>query len=109
MNYPKELIIKRDITNTKVENKNDIIGFINKYYELDILEGYLFSLKTQTKLNPNELVEIIDATENRILVIKKYLDSYDLIKDDELKLVEFYETNYKFIEGMINYYVEKGA
>ena len=109
MNYPKELIIKRDITNTKVENKNEIIAFIDKYYELDILEGYLSSLKSQTKLDVSELMSIIDATEKRIMVIKNYLDNYELIKNDEMKLVEFYEENYKFIEGLINYYIEKGV
>ena len=109
MNYPKELIIKRDSTNTKVVNKFEIVDFINNYYEINILEGYLFSLKTQDKLEPIELEEIIDATQKRILVIKNYLDSYELIKNDELKLVEFYESNFKFIEGLINYYIEEGV
>ena len=109
MNYPKELIIKRDITNTKVENKQEIIEFIDKYYELDILEGYLSSLKIQNKLDPNELIEIIEATEKKVNEIKNYLDNYELIKNDESKLVEFYENNYKFIEGLINYYIEKGV
>ena len=73
MNYTKELIIKRDITNTKAENKQEIIEFIDKYYELDILEGYLSSLKIQNKLDPNELIEIIEATENTSYCSYKFM------------------------------------
>ena len=44
---------------------------------------YNIELKTQTKLDPSELAEIIESTEKRISIINNYLNAYELIKDDE--------------------------
>lgn len=106
MNWPKELIIKRDETNTKVANINQIISFINRCYDEDILAAYLSQLKTQTKLDMSEVSSIIDATEYRINKINIFLTEYENNKDDEEMLANFYEKNYKFIEGMIEYYIK---
>lgn len=106
MNWPKELIIKRDATNTKVSNISNIIAFISNCYDLDILTNYLSQLKTQTKLEMNEVSSIIDATEYRINKINMFLEGYEKNKNDEETLAMFYEKNYKFIEGMINYYIK---
>lgn len=106
MNWPKELIIKRDETNTKVANVNQIISFINCCYDEDILTAYLSQLKTQTKLEMSEVSSIIDATEYRINKINIFLTEYENNKDDEEMLANFYEKNYKFIEGMIEYYIK---
>ena len=106
MNWPKELIIKRDETNTKVANVNQIISFINRCYDEDILAAYLSQLKTQTKLDMSEVSSIIDATEYRINKINIFLTEYENNKDDEEMLANFYEKNYKFIEGMIEYYIK---
>ena len=37
MNWPKELIIKRDATNTKVSNISDIISYISNCYDLGLV------------------------------------------------------------------------
>lgn len=105
MNWPKELIIKRDVTNTKVANKESVIEFINMCYDLDILEKYLLSLKSQNKLEPNELIDIIDSTQDRINEIKKFQKRYEEVKNDEEALSKFYEENYKFVEGLVDYYI----
>lgn len=105
MNWPKELIIKRDITNTKVANINNIITYINSCYDLEILTNYLSQLKKQTKLNMNEVSNIIEATEYRINKINIFLEGYENSKNDEETLANFYEKNYKFIEGMIDFYI----
>lgn len=106
MNWPKELIIKRDATNTKVANISNIISFIGTCYDLDILTNYLSQLKSQTKLDMNEVSSIIDATEYRINKIESFLEGYENSKKDEEALAMFYEKNYKFIEGMIDYYIK---
>lgn len=109
MNWPKELIIKRDATNTKVANINNIISYIGRCYDLDILTNYLSQLKNQTKLDMEEVSSIIEATEYRIKKINSFLEEYENCKNDEELLINFYEYNYKFIEGLINFYkIDKG-
>lgn len=108
MNWPKELIIKRDFTNTKVSNLSNIIAYISNCYDLDVLKNYLEQLNTQTKLDKSEVSSIIEATEYRINKINLFLSGYENNKDNEENLALFYEKNYKFIEGMIDFYI-KGA
>lgn len=106
MNWPRELIIKRDITNTKVENSKEIILFIETYNNIGILENYLSSLKTQTKLNINEVINIIESTENRINYLNEQIETYKIERGNSNDLVEFYETNIYFINKLINDYIE---
>lgn len=106
MNWPRELIIKRDITNTKVENSKDIILFIETYNNIGVLENYLSSLKAQTKLNQNEVIDIIESTENRINYLNKELETFKTERGNSNDLVEFYETNIYFINKLINDYIE---
>lgn len=105
MEWPKELIIKRDITKTYVENKNEIIAYINNCYDINILTNYMSSLKTQTKVEMNKVDEIINATKDRINTINLFMNEYEKNKHDDELLAEFYEKNYKFIEGIIDSYI----
>lgn len=105
MNWPNELIIKRDATNTKVINRENIIRFIDKFCDLYILENYLSALQSQNKVNHEELKEIIVVTEERIELIKKYSEAYEKCKTNNESLASFFEDNFHFFRNMIDTYI----
>lgn len=107
MNWPKELIIKRDETNTKVDNKLEIISFIDSYNDIDVLENYLSSLKAQTKLDMSEVVDIIDTTQNRLNFLKKELEDFVNSSKSIEDLSEFYEENIIFVNNIVDEYIYK--
>lgn len=105
MNWPNELIIKRDKKNIKVINRNDIIKFIDRYCDLEILEKYLSALKSQDKVAYEEVSELIKATEERIDIIKKYTEAYESCKSNNDTLVDFFEKNFNFFREIIDTYI----
>ena len=90
MNIPK---LKRDTTNTKIINSDEIINYITYDNDLNELSLYLKLLLQQTKVNKEEVSEIIKACEIRIDELNSFKNKYNLIKDDFDKLSDFYEEN----------------
>lgn len=90
MNIPK---LKRDTTNTKIINSDEIINYITYDNDLNELTLYLKLLLQQTKVNKEEVSEIIKACEIRIDELNSFKNKYNLIKDDFDKLNDFYEEN----------------
>lgn len=106
MNWPEELIIKRDTTNTKVDNANDITIFIKNYSNIFVLEQYLLSLKTQTKLKQDEVIPIMEVTEKRINYLNEVLDKFKEEKNNSNNLSEFYENNIYFVNTILKNFKE---
>jgi len=96
--------LKRDETNTKIINKEEVIKLVGENYHLILLENYLSQLKNQTKVDMSEVEGIIDALEKRIEEIKSYNDGLETSKEDTNQLSLFYETNIDFINGIIDIY-----
>ena len=90
MNIPK---LKRDATNTKIINSDEIMNYITYDNDLNELSLYLKLLLQQTKVNKEEVSEIIKACEIRIDELNSFKNKYNLIKDDFDKLSDFYEEN----------------
>lgn len=94
MNIPK---IKRDITNTTITNKQEIMDFINSYDNIDELRIYLKLIEGQNKVDKSEVKPIIEVVKNRINSVTNKYNEYDNIKQDFDKLNEFYDNNTDFI------------
>lgn len=96
--------IKRDESNTKVTNREEVIEFVNGSYQLLLLEDYLSQLINQTKVDMSEVESIIESLKNRIARIKPFIDDYKNSKEDSNQLALFYETNIEFINELIDIY-----
>lgn len=93
MNIPK---LKRDITNTKIINKEEIISFINSYDNIEELSEYYTLLKKQNKVDMIEVSDIIHCLEKKLSNSYEY--KYNKVKDDFDLLGDFYENNIYVIE-----------
>ena len=91
MSVPK---IKRDETKTKIINKDDIIKYINYYMEENTLPNYKDALLNQTKVDFDEVKDIIDAIDNRINLYNDYNNS----KSNIDTLNNFYKNNINYIK-----------
>lgn len=99
--------LKRDETNTKIINKEEVIELVGENYHLILLENYLSQLKNQTKVDMSEVESIIDALEKRIEEIKTFNEVLEISKEDSNQLALFYETNIEFINGIIDIYTKE--
>ena len=86
MSVPK---LKRDETRTKIINKLEVIKYIKYYMEDSTLVNYKDALINQSKVDYNEVKDIIDEIDKRIDFFKEY----NKIKVYSLTLKEFYKNN----------------
>ena len=91
MNIPK---IKRDETNTKIVNRDEIINYIKFYEEENNLNSYKNALLTQNKVSGEEVKSIIDAIDYRLELFRKY----NTVRSDFNTLGEFYKDNLNYIK-----------
>lgn len=96
MSIPK---LKRDITNTKIINKDEVINYINNSNEIDELNRYLNLLLEQNKVDKSEVIDIINCLKNKLNVSNNFDMEYNSVKDDFDKLNEFYESNLFYVEN----------
>lgn len=96
MSIPK---LKRDITNTKIINKDEVINYINSSNEIDELNRYLNLLLEQNKVDKSEVIDIINCLKNKLNVSNNFDIEYNNVKDDFDKLNEFYESNLFYVEN----------
>ena len=88
MSVPK---IKRDITNTKITNKDEIINYIKYYMEDDSLLKYKEALYNQTKIDYEEVKTIVNTIDFR-----RYLSSELEYKKE--KVEQIYNINFDYIK-----------
>ena len=87
--------IKRDETNTKITNRDEIIRSIYYYENINSLPSYKNALLTQSKVDKSEVQSIIDAIDYRIDLFNKYESS----KNDYNMLEQFYKDNLSYINN----------
>lgn len=87
--------IKRDETNTKIINRDEIIRSIYYYENINSLPSYKNALLTQSKVDISEVQSIIDAVDYRIDLFNKYENS----KNEYNTLEQFFSSNLNYINN----------